>query len=137
MISETLETYIETIYELEKRKKRARTKDIAEELNVKQPSVTEMFKKLEKKGFVEYQPYQGAALTRKGRNLAGELMEKHATLAQFLKTIGVEENIAEKDACRIEHIASQETIERLRSFIRSVEEQSGNPPFEEYPFSEE
>lgn len=121
-MSETLERYIETIHELEEKRKKVRTKDIAGELNVKEPSVTEMLRKLRERDLVEYEPYYGASLTRKGKNLARKLMKKHATFAEFLKMIGVDEETAEEDACKIEHVVNRETVGRLRKFLNFLEE---------------
>ncbi|NIQ04798.1 MAG: metal-dependent transcriptional regulator [Candidatus Korarchaeota archaeon] len=71
--SEALEMYIKTVYDLEKNGERARTKEIARKLGVKEPSVTEMLQKLKRKSFVKYKRYHGATLTSKGRRLAKDL----------------------------------------------------------------
>lgn len=120
-MSETLERYIEAIYGLEGGERKVRTKDIAKELNVREPSVTEMLNKLKGEGLVEYEPYHGTSLTQKGRDLAQKLMKKHSTFAEFLKMIGVDGEIAEEDACRIEHVVNHETVNRLRKFLNFVE----------------
>jgi DtxR family Mn-dependent transcriptional regulator len=127
MRSETLERYVEAVRDLQGWRRRARTKDIARKLKVKEASVTEMLRRLKKRGLVEYEPYRGAALTRKGNRLAGELTRKHNTLAEFLKVLGVNEKTAEADACRIEHIVDQKTMEKLRKFLRFIEEAPEKP----------
>lgn len=126
-MSETLERYIETIHELEEKGRKVRTKDIARDLKVKEPSVTEMLRKLKEKDLVEYEPYQGASLTQKGKDLAKKLMKKHATFAEFLKMIGVDGEIAEEDACRIEHVVNPETVGKLRKFLKFVEKAPEEP----------
>ncbi len=113
----TIEEYIETIYALEKREERAQTGMIAQEIDVKPPSVTEMLRKLEKCGLIEYESYSGATLTPTGRKMACDLQKKHKTVASFLEMLGVDHEIADADACQIEHHVSPETAERLRLFV--------------------
>lgn len=127
MRNETLENYIETIDKLQRKMGKAGTKKIAQELGVKEPSVTEMLQKLKERGFVEHEPYQGAELTEKGKRLAGELREKHVTLAELLKMLGVDEKVAESDACKIKHVVGQETIDSLKKFLRFVEDSPKDP----------
>ncbi len=122
MRKKTVEEYIETIHALEKRDGRAQTGMIAREIDVKPPSVTEMLRKLEKKGLIEYESYSGATLTRTGRQLACDLQRKHTTVASFLEMLGVDHGIAEADACQIEHHVSPETAERLRLFLKYLRE---------------
>ncbi len=129
---ETSERYIETIRGLGGMEKRARTKDIAEELGVKEASVTEMLRKLKVKKLVEYEPYRGVILTARGRRLAEILTRKHNTLAEFLKVIGVRESIADADACKIEHIAHPRTIEKLQKFVEFVEGSPEKPTWLEH-----
>lgn len=131
-MSETFERYVEAVRDLEKEEKRARTKDIARMLKVREASVTEMLRKLKDEGLVEYKPYRGATLTSEGRHLAVELTRKHSTLADFLKVIGVDENTAEADACKIEHIANSKTMEKLRKFLKFVKEAPEKPKWLEH-----
>lgn len=127
MRRKTKEEYIETIYVLEKKSKVAHTGQIAEELGVKPPTVTEMLQKLKKEGLVEYRAYLGANLTPRGRKLAKELMLKHKVIADLLEIIGISKDVAEIDACRIEHHVSRETYERLQKFVEFVKEAPGDP----------
>ena len=78
--------------------------------------------KLSSKNLVNYVPYRGVTLTSQGEKMAGELMDKHNTLAQFLEILGVDKKDAEIDACQIEHHVSSETIEKLHSFVEFVQE---------------
>lgn len=116
----TKEEYIETIDVLEKKDERAQTGQIAEKMDVKPPSVTEMLQKLQDEGLVDYEPYLGASLTPAGKRLAEELMVRHKVIADFLDIIGVERKLAEQDACQIEHHVSKLTAERLRKFVEFV-----------------
>lgn len=128
MKSESLEMYIKAVYELDQQDGRARTKAIARRLGVKEPSVTEMLQRLKKKGFVEYEPYYGATLTSKGKRLAEDLIKKHSTLAKFLKVIGADEETAEEAACKIEHVVTSKTMEKVRKFLKFLNESPKNPP---------
>ena len=123
----TDEEYIEVIYELAKGHGDAHTTDIASRLNVKPASVTEMLRKLSEKGYVNYEPYKGASLTKKGDRIAKDLARRHKTLADFLAILGVEPGVAERDACKIEHEATPETMEQLHKFVDFVQSGEHEP----------
>ena len=123
----TKEEYIETIYMFEKKGGKAQTGQIAEHMDVKPPSVTEMLQKLQDEELVKYEPYLGATLTEKGRKLANELMARHKVIADFLEIIGVERELAEEDACQIEHHVSKASAERLRLFVEFVQTAPRDP----------
>ena len=116
----TIEEYLEKIYELSKEKGVANTGQIAEEMNIKPPSVTQMLQKLADEGLVNYNPYQGATLTTKGMKKAEQLMHKHKVLSDFLMLLGIDDTVAEEDACRIEHQISPETVTQLRRFLEHM-----------------
>ena len=121
MITKVVEEYVEVIYTLERKHNIANTTNIATLLDVKPASVTEMLKKLDGMKLVNYRPYKGATLTQKGITMAKELSKKHRTLANFLKLVGVDNEIAELDACQIEHIVTQQTLEKLKEFVKQHE----------------
>ncbi|MCE4611644.1 MAG: metal-dependent transcriptional regulator [Desulfurococcales archaeon] len=108
------EDYIEAIYELEKELGYVKLSDIAEVLGVRLSSVTEMIKKLEKKGFVEYKRYRYVKLTDKGREIGEKISRKHSFLLNFFLALGVERGRANIEAELLEHFLSDETIEKLR-----------------------
>jgi len=120
MKQKTIEEYIETIHVLQQRDGSAHTSAIAAEMNVQAPSVTEILKKLQREGYVDYTPYRGAMLTDTGHALATELMDRHRVIADFLDIIGVERSRAEIDACQIEHHVSEKSIQQLEKFVRFV-----------------
>ena len=122
MINETLEKYVETISTLQKPDSRVHTRNIAQALDIKEASVTEMFKRLEKEGLVDYKPYHGVYLTQKGKTIAGDLSSRHATLAELFKALGIDAETADEDACKIEHVASAVTIDRLKKFVDFIED---------------
>lgn len=123
----TKEEYIETIYLLEKKAGKAHTGQIAEHMDVKPPSVTEMLGKLQDEALVKYEPYLGAILTEKGKEMANELMSRHKVIADFLEIIGVDKDLAEEDACQIEHHVSEVSTERLRQFVEFIQSAPRDP----------
>lgn len=120
MKRKTVEEYIEVIYLLQNEKEYAHTTDIATKMSIKPSSVTEILQKLGTNGFIEYHCYKGARLTKKGERIANELETKHHAIAEFLLILGVDKENAETDACEIEHHVSDETIERILQFVKSL-----------------
>ncbi|MBN1236184.1 MAG: metal-dependent transcriptional regulator [Methanotrichaceae archaeon] len=118
MRQKTVEEYIEIIYALEIRDGRAATGKIASEMKIKPSSATEMLKKLQKEGLLQYETYAGATLTDCGKRLALELRSKHKAIADFLEIIGVDRRVAERDACQMEHHVGRETMEKLERFVQ-------------------
>jgi len=66
---------------------------------------------------VTYEKYRGVALTSKGEKIAVDISRRHYILARFLKSLGVRKEIAEQDACKIEHVLHPETMQKLERFI--------------------
>ena len=137
MISRHEEDYLEAIYNIVDRKGYARTTDIAEALDVKPSSVTEMLQKLDSKCLIEYRKYEGAVLTKKGRKIGEAVKGRHDTLLALLKLLDVPEQIADKDACIMEHGLDPTTIIQLKKFIRFVKHCPNGTPeclkyFKEY-----
>lgn len=120
MASRSKEDYLEAIHWLIEKKGHARTKDIAAELKVKPPSVTEMLSKLDGDGLVRYEKYGGVSLTKKGRTLAVSVKSRHNVFREFLIAIGVPERTAEQDACVMEHNLHKKTIDRIRGLVSSM-----------------
>ncbi|RLI23633.1 metal-dependent transcriptional regulator [Candidatus Bathyarchaeota archaeon] len=133
MSSETVENYLETIYLISKRKGYARVSDISTALKVKAPTVTEMVQKLADRGLVMYERYKrDIRLTSKGEEKAKRVIERHRILKAFLQVLGVSEEVAEEDACRIEHHIHPETLERLSKFIEFVQKAPKSPKWLEH-----
>lgn len=117
------EDYLKTIYMLKERKGVVRVKDIAEELGVRAPSVVNFLEELASEGLIIYEKRERIDLTDKGLKIARDVRERHEAIKNFLKlllNIGDEE--AEADACYIEHGVGDETLERIRMFIRFTRE---------------
>ena len=120
-LSESLEDYLETILELQTTNTVARSKDIAEKLNIKRGSVTGMLKKLATQELINYEPYGYVTLTAKGKKIAQEIEGRHQVFRDFLHDIvGVDEQTADETACRIEHAMNAATFKKFKAFIESV-----------------
>ncbi|MFH1722018.1 MAG: metal-dependent transcriptional regulator [Candidatus Altiarchaeota archaeon] len=127
MITNVMEDYLEAIYKLRNLKGAVRTRDLARELQVSAPSVTEMLNKLSEKGLITHIPYKPPELTPQGEKIARAVSKRHETLTKLLKIILVSERTAEEDACKIEHQLSPESIEQLGKLVEFVENNPKNP----------
>lgn len=114
-----MEDYLEVIYELIKEKGYASAIDISEYLNVSSPSVTKMMQKLDESGHLNYEKYRGIMLTDQGTIIAKNMHERHNLLVEFLKIIGVGDEIANRDAEGIEHHLHPETLKKLEQFVKT------------------
>jgi DtxR family Mn-dependent transcriptional regulator len=132
MRKRTLEDYVELIYVLEADHSPVHTNDVALALQVNPASVTEMFQKLSDEGYLEYRRYAGVTLTDRGRKIAEKTLRRHDVLKEFLMLLGVEEQIANEDACRIEHVVHQETMQRLRKFVEFAHHKNARPRWLEH-----
>lgn len=117
MTTERTEDYLKAIEKIIEIKGYAQVKDISKELDLSSPSVTGMFQKLTKMGYINYEKYGGVTLTPEGEQIAKNTMEKHNTIRDFLLIIGIDVETANNDACRIEHILAPETFDRLTKFV--------------------
>lgn len=118
-IQESGENYLETILLLEMRNGTVRSVDIANELGYSKPSVTRAMGVLKKAGLVEQESYGTIHLTDSGRKRANEIYNRHILIKEFLMTVlSLDAITAETDACRIEHIVSDTTIERMKAVLQ-------------------
>jgi Mn-dependent DtxR family transcriptional regulator len=115
-----MEDYLEVIAELIGQKGYARTIEISESLHVKPPSATKMIQHLHKLGFLEYERYRGITLTRKGKQLADSVSERHSLIHQFLLILGVDDQTAHADAEGIEHHLHARTVGQITKFVKFV-----------------
>jgi Mn-dependent DtxR family transcriptional regulator len=116
--TDAMEDYLEVMYELIQKKGYATTVDIANYLHVSSPSVTKMVKRLDKIGYLVYEKYRGLRLTQEGIAVAKNIHKSHDLLVEFLKMIGIDEEIANRDAEGIEHHLHPQTMEKLEEFIK-------------------
>lgn len=122
--TDRMEDYLEVIYELVQQKGYATTIDISQYLNVSSPSVTKMVQRLDDTGYLKYEKYRGICLTQEGIDVAKSIHQRHSLLAEFLKMIGVDKDIANKDAEGIEHHLHPQTLKKLEEFVKTIKKES-------------
>lgn len=115
------EDYLETILRISKRKQFVRSIDLANDLNYSRPSVTIAVKKLKEDGYIFVNEKNHITLSESGLAIAEKVFYRHEILTQYLIKIGVEPEIAEVDACTIEHVISQETFEAIERELNKDE----------------
>ncbi len=113
-IQESGEMYLETILILSKKKNIVRSIDIVEYMGFSKPSVSRAMARLREDKYIVMDADGFIALTEKGRALAGKIYERHTALTRFLVGIGVDEETAAADACKMEHDISDETFEAMK-----------------------
>lgn len=117
--SENVEMYLKTIFLYAKEGAgKAKTGDISKELSLSPSSVTEMLEKLQKEGLVRHAKYQGASLTKRGDAYARQILRKHCVIERFMvTTLRYSEGKFHDEACKMEHVVSDETERRLRKLV--------------------
>ena len=119
-IQESGENYLETILILQNKNGSVRSIDVANELDFTKASVSRAMSILKEAGFLIMEPSGNLVLTESGRTKAESVYERHTLIAKFLEmTLGVGHDTAVQDSCRIEHIISQESFDRIREYIQS------------------
>ncbi len=116
-LNESGEMYLETIYVLSKSKPSVHSVDIAEHMNFSKPSVSRAVGLLKTQGHIEMEKDGRITLTKSGKALAEKIFERHTVLSDILKAIGVSDETATEDACRIEHVISDETFDALKTHL--------------------
>lgn len=119
-IQESAENYLETILIINKRKGFCRSVDIANELGYSKPSVSVAMKNLRENGYIDVMGDGSIVLLEPGLEIAGKLYERHTMLTEFLETIGVPAETASEDACRIEHVLSEESIGAISAQLDKI-----------------
>ncbi|MFI3166785.1 MAG: metal-dependent transcriptional regulator [Bacillota bacterium] len=114
---ESREMYLETIYELREKMGNVRAVDIAAALGYAKSSVSVAIKNLKEAGMLDVESSGQIILSKEGESLAKYIAEKHGLLTKFFISIGVEEQIASADACKIEHVISDETIAVIQKYL--------------------
>lgn len=121
-LSQSMEDYLEAIYQLQRQRAAVHVKDIAERVGVRPPSVSAALDGLRERGLIAHEPYGTVTLTDQGRRTAEFLMRRHQALTTLLRDIlGLEGDEAEAEACEIEHAMSPRTLARLLALIDFVE----------------
>ena len=122
--NESIEDYLETIFLLEKKLGNVRSIDIANEMNFTKPSVSVAMKNLRELGYITVSENTFIILTDEGRIRAAAVYERHILLSNWLISLGVNEDVAREDACRMEHDISSESFSAIKSYIDKVSKDS-------------
>ncbi len=117
-IQESGEMYLETILILSSKIKNVRSIDISAEMNYSKPSVSRAVGILKKNGYINVDGAGYITLTETGRELAERIYERHRILSKILMDLGVDEETAVADACRIEHVISEKSMDVIREHLR-------------------
>lgn len=121
MLSERAEDYLEAILVVHLKKGYVRVKDLSRQLGVSSPTVIEMLRKLDQKCLICYERYGGITLTKEGEEIARAIKDRHDTPVRLLSLAGVPGDVADKDACIIEHRLSPKSLEQLKKLVAALE----------------
>ena len=117
VLQESGEMYLETILILSQKQEVVRSIDICEYMNYSKPSISRAMGLLKRDGYIEMDHSGHITLTDSGSEIAHKIYDRHLVLSKFFELIGVDDEIATRDACRIEHVLSDETFEALKRHI--------------------
>ncbi len=121
-IQESGENYLETILILKSKKGYVRSIDIANELQYSKPSISRAMSILKEAGYITVEPDGNIILTKEGEQKANAVYDRHQNITKFLESIlNVAHETAEKDACRIEHIISDETFLKMKEYLKEID----------------
>ena len=120
-IQESGEMYLETILILSREKQYVRSIDVCEYMGYSKPSISRAVSLLRNSGYVDMDDRGYLSLTDSGRAIAEKIYERHLVLSTVLKNLGVDEQAAVEDACRIEHVISDETFAAIKDHISRME----------------
>ena len=113
-IQESAENYLETILILTQQNGAVRSIDIVNHMDVSKPSVSVAMKKLRGNGYIEMDAEGYITLTPSGMSIADKMLERHNLISDWLISLGVSPQIAMEDACRIEHVLSEESFDAIK-----------------------
>lgn len=118
---ESQEDYLERILQISQRKESVHAIDIARDMNFSKPSVSVAMNKLQEGGFIEINPKGEITLTPSGREIAEKTLEKHVILTKMLISLGVDEETAKEDACKMEHDISDKSWEMIKKHAKYLD----------------
>ncbi len=118
-LQESGEMYLETIFRLSQNGQQVRSVDISEQMGYSKPSVSRAVHILEKGGYILLDKDGYIELTDAGKNVAEKIYERHTILTNVLNWLGVDRQIAAEDACRIEHVISDESFQAIKEHIKN------------------
>ncbi len=117
---ESEEMYLETILLLKEKNKCVHSIDVANKLNYSRASVSRGVKLLDNKNYIQISPNGEINFTKLGLNRAKEIYERHCVITKLLISIGADKQIAEENACKIEHVISAELFEVLKNYANKI-----------------
>ena len=120
-IYESGEDYLETILILSKQNGNVKSIDIAQKMNFSKPSVSVAMKKLKEKGLIVVDEFGFITLTSSGLEIANKTYDRHSFITDLLISLGVNEDTAKEDACKIEHNLSDETFTAIKRYFNSFQ----------------
>ncbi|MBE6663572.1 MAG: metal-dependent transcriptional regulator [Ruminococcaceae bacterium] len=119
IIKESAENYLESILVIKGQKGFVRSIDIANDLGVSKPSVSVAMKNFREEGYITVDNDGNIDLTEKGFEIASRVYERHEVISKALMALGVCQETATEDSCKIEHVISDETFDRIKDFLKS------------------
>jgi len=120
-INESTENYLEMILILKQQNGLVRSIDIVNELGYTKPSISVAMKKLRENGYINVDENGYISLEAQGYEIAAQMYDRHQTLTKLLIAAGVNKETAEKDACKIEHVISDESYQCLKNYFSKIE----------------
>ncbi len=119
IIKESAENYLESILVIKRQKGVVRSIDIANDLEVSKPSVSVAMKNFREEGYITVDENGHIDLTRKGLEIAESVYERHEIISKTLMLLGVDEQTALNDSCKIEHVISEKSFEKIKEFLEN------------------
>jgi DtxR family transcriptional regulator, Mn-dependent transcriptional regulator len=117
-LTPSIEDYLEAIYVLDQADKGVRSVDVADKLRVAKPSVNRALKSLVEGGLIEQQRYSVIYLTDQGKEQARKILHRHTVIKSFLTDVlGLDDERADEEACKIEHVVCEDTVDRLSEHV--------------------
>ena len=121
-LQESGEMYLETILVLKNRKGAVRSIDVANEMGYSKPSISRAVSHLREGGYVDMDSDGYLTLTESGMNVASKIYERHRVLSRMLIYLGVDKDVAAEDACRMEHVISDESFNVIKAHMKAIGE---------------
>lgn len=120
-LQESGEMYLESIYVLTKKSSSVRSIDVCEYMGYSKPSVSRAIGLLKSGGYVVVDGEGFLSLTQEGKDVAQKIYERHTMLTEMLVRLGVSREVAAEDACKIEHVISDETVAAIKKYVADCE----------------
>ena len=134
-IHQSAEDYLETILMLTQRMGRVRSIDVVNELGYTKASVSIAMKKLRENGYIAVDGEGNLTLLEPGREIAERIYSRHRLLTHFFVQLGVDEDVAAEDACKAEHILSEQTLKKIREYACSMTQRTASRDLSNHPTS--